>query len=157
MVKLTDVTGIGPATLKILAEHKIRTVEALAALSIDDLLKMHGFSDVRARAVKKSAMECLRQASSPPTALKKTATTASKAPVKKQTEIKTVTPAKTESKPAVMEEEDKAKGKKKAGKDEKENKKKKKLKEPDDKKKKKDKSKEKKKAGKKKGKNKKLN
>ncbi len=149
MVKLTDVTGIGPATLKILAEHKIRTVEALAALSIDDLLKMHGFSDVRARAVKKSAMECLRQVSSPPTTLKKPAATASKVPIKKQAEIKTITPAKTESKPAVMEEEEKAKGKKKAGKYETENKKKKKLKEPGDKKKKKDKAKEKKKAGKK--------
>lgn len=149
MVKLTDVTGIGPATLKILAEHKIKTVEALAALSIDDLLKIHGFSDVRARAVKESAMECLHQASLPPTALKKPAATASKASVKKQTEIKTVTPTKTESKPAVMREEEKVKGKKKAGKDETENKKKKKLKESDDKKKKKDKAKEKKKAGKK--------
>ncbi len=149
MVKLTDVTGIGPATLKILAEHKIRTVEALAALSIDDLLKMHGFSDVRARAVKKSAMECLRQVSSPPTTLKKPAATASKVPIKKQAEIKTITPAKIEVKPVVVEAEEKVKGKKKVGKDEKENKKKKKLKEPGNKKKKKNQSKKKKRKGKK--------
>lgn len=149
MVKLTDVTGIGPATLKILAEHKIRTVEALAALSIDDLLKMHGFSDVRASSVKKSAMECLHQASLLPTALKKPATTDRKAPVKKQTQIKTITPAKIEVKPVVVEAEEKVKGKKKVGKDEKENKKKKKLKEPGNKKKKKNQSKKKKRKGKK--------
>jgi hypothetical protein len=61
MVKLTDVTGIGPVTVKILSEHKIRTVEALAAISLTELQKIPGFSGaIRARAVKKSAAECLQ-------------------------------------------------------------------------------------------------
>ncbi|MBY0498565.1 MAG: helix-hairpin-helix domain-containing protein [Nitrosomonas sp.] len=61
MVKLTDVTGIGPITVKILSEHKIRTVEALAAISLTELQKIPGFSGaIRARAVKKSAAECLQ-------------------------------------------------------------------------------------------------
>jgi hypothetical protein len=61
MVKLTDVKGIGPATIKVLAERKIRTVEALAALSLAELQKIPGFSgDLRARAVKQSAADCLQ-------------------------------------------------------------------------------------------------
>ena len=61
MVKLTDVKGIGPATIKVLAEHKIRTVEALAAISLAELQKIPGFSgDLRARAVKQSAADCLQ-------------------------------------------------------------------------------------------------
>ncbi|MDE2387994.1 MAG: helix-hairpin-helix domain-containing protein, partial [Betaproteobacteria bacterium] len=34
MVKLTDVKGIGPAAVEMLAKHKIRTVEALAAIDL---------------------------------------------------------------------------------------------------------------------------
>ncbi|SEP88533.1 helix-hairpin-helix domain-containing protein [Nitrosomonas ureae] len=61
MLKLTDVTGIGPITVKILSEHKIRTVEALAAISLAELQKIPGFSGaIRARAVKKSAADCLQ-------------------------------------------------------------------------------------------------
>jgi len=60
MVKLTDVTGIGPVTIKLLSEHNIKTVEALAALSLVELLKIPGFSDLRARAVKKAATAALR-------------------------------------------------------------------------------------------------
>jgi outer membrane biosynthesis protein TonB len=60
MVKLTDVTGIGPVTAKLLSEHNIKTVEALAALSLVELLKIPGFSDLRARAVKKAATAALR-------------------------------------------------------------------------------------------------
>lgn len=60
MVKLTDVTGIGPVTAKLLSEHNIKTVEALAALSLAELLKIPGFSDLRARAVKKAATDALR-------------------------------------------------------------------------------------------------
>ncbi len=151
MVKLTDVTGIGPATLKILAEHKIKTVEALAALSVDDLLKLHGFSDVRTRAVKKSAMECLRKADSPITAAKST-TTIKKTPVKKQTGAKAIIAAKTEPAQAVVDEVVKKKekaDKNKPDKGKKKNKSKDKPKDSDDIKKKKNKVKEKKKSGKK--------
>ena len=151
MVKLTDVTGIGPATLKILAEHKIKTVEALAALSVADLLKLHGFSDVRARAVKKAAAECLRKANSSATAAKSIATPIKKIPVKKQTGAKVITAAKTEPAQAVVEEEVKDKVKVDKNKPDK-SKKKNKSKDSDGAKKKKNKVKEKKKAGKKKSK-----
>ncbi|MBS0423501.1 MAG: helix-hairpin-helix domain-containing protein [Proteobacteria bacterium] len=61
MVKLTDVKGIGPVKLKVLEEHKIKTVEALAAISLAELQKIPGFKgDLRARAVQKSAADCLR-------------------------------------------------------------------------------------------------
>ena len=142
MVKLTDVTGIGPATLKILAEHKIKTVEALAALSVADLLKLHGFSDVRARAVKKAAAECLRKANSSATTAKSTVTPIKKTSVEKQTGAKTITAAKTEPAQAVVEEvvKDKAKvDKNKPDKTKKKNKSKDKSKDSADAKKKKNK------------------
>ena len=60
MVKLTDVTGIGPVTAKLLSEHNIHTVEALASISLAELQKVPGFSDLRARAVKKAASDCLQ-------------------------------------------------------------------------------------------------
>ncbi|MDP3280930.1 MAG: helix-hairpin-helix domain-containing protein, partial [Nitrosomonas sp.] len=61
MVKLTDVPGIGPATVKLLSEHNIKTVEALASMSLAELQKIPGMSgDIRARAVKKAAADCLR-------------------------------------------------------------------------------------------------
>ena len=61
MLKITDVTGIGPVSVKILSEHNIKTVEALVAISLVDLKQIHGFSDLRARAVKKAAAECLQR------------------------------------------------------------------------------------------------
>ena len=61
MAKLTDVTGIGPATVKLLSEHNIKTVEALASMSLAELQKIPGMNgDIRARAVKKAAVDCLR-------------------------------------------------------------------------------------------------
>jgi len=61
MVKLIDVTGIGPVAAKLLSEHKIKTVEALASISLAELQKIPGFSgDIRARAVKKAAADCLQ-------------------------------------------------------------------------------------------------
>lgn len=61
MVKLIDVTGIGPVAAKLLSEHKIKTVEALASISLTELQKIPGFSgDIRARAVKKAAADCLQ-------------------------------------------------------------------------------------------------
>ncbi|SFL15491.1 Helix-hairpin-helix domain-containing protein [Nitrosomonas aestuarii] len=55
MAKLTDVVGIGPVTAKVLADHHIKTPEALAAISIAALEKVPGFSNLRAKAVKKAA------------------------------------------------------------------------------------------------------
>lgn len=61
MVKLIDVTGIGPVAAKLLSEHKIKTVEALASISLTELQKIPGFSgDIRARAVRKAAADCLQ-------------------------------------------------------------------------------------------------
>ena len=61
MVKLIDVTGIGPVAAKLLSEHKIKTVETLASISLAELQKIPGFSgDIRARAVKKAAADCLQ-------------------------------------------------------------------------------------------------
>ena len=63
MAKLTDVPGIGPAAAKLLAERKIKTVEALAAVGLADLKAIRGFGgDIRARAVKKAAADCLKNA-----------------------------------------------------------------------------------------------
>lgn len=59
MAKLTDVAGIGPVTATVLANHHIKTPEALAAASITDLEKIPGFSVLRAKAVKKAATDCL--------------------------------------------------------------------------------------------------
>ncbi|MDV6342301.1 helix-hairpin-helix domain-containing protein [Nitrosomonas sp. Is24] len=62
MVKLTDIKGIGPATIKILQERKIKTVEALASLSLEELRKIPGFKgELRARAVKQAAADSLRE------------------------------------------------------------------------------------------------
>lgn len=70
MVKLTDVKGIGPAALKVLAEHKIKTVEVLAAISLAELQKMPGFKgDIRARAVKQAAADCLQGKITKPTSI----------------------------------------------------------------------------------------
>ncbi len=89
MVKLTDVTGIGPATIKVLAEHKIKTVEALAAISLTDLQKIPGFSGaIRARAVKQSAADCLQDKPVKPSA---TPVGRTQAKVKKAPSIKTRT------------------------------------------------------------------
>ena len=42
MIKITDVTGIGPVSAKVLFEHRIKTVEALASISFDELKKNPG-------------------------------------------------------------------------------------------------------------------
>lgn len=61
MVKLIDVTGVGPVAAKLLAEHKIKTVDALASISLAELQKIPGFSgNIRACAVRKAAVDCLQ-------------------------------------------------------------------------------------------------
>lgn len=137
MVKLTDVPGIGPATVKLLSEHKIKTVEALASISLEELQKIPGMNgDIRARAIKKAAADCLRS---------KAAKEISASVNNTQTTVKKVASKKTvATQPVKQAEADEVKGK-----DKKKNKK-------DDKKKdKKNKDKNKKKDKKKKGKDKK--
>lgn len=61
MAKLTDIPGIGPATAKLLANHQIKTVEALAMVSLTELKKISGFNgNIRAQAVRKAAAACLK-------------------------------------------------------------------------------------------------
>lgn len=141
MVKLTDVTGIGPATIKVLAEYKIKTVEALAAISLTELQKIPGFSGaIRARTVKQSAADCLQAKPAKPSA---TIAGSAQAKVKKAPSKKAVT-SQIVSQPEPVNVNSESK-KKKRNVDKKKNKVK-------DKKKK---DKDKKKGGKKKGKNKK--
>ena len=141
MAKLTDVTGIGPATVKLLSEHNIKTVEALASISLAELQKIPGMSgDIRARAVKKAAADCLRSK-----VTKELSTPANKV----QTTVKKVAIKKTVAKqPGNQVEADEVKDmdkkKKKKKKDDKKEEKKDKKKK--DKNKKKDKKKDKKKS-----------
>lgn len=82
MAKLTDVAGIGPTAVKVLAEHNIKTVEALASISLAELQKISGFGGaIRARAVKKSASDCLHKAAKQPTAPIKSVQATVKKPV----------------------------------------------------------------------------
>lgn len=137
MVKLTDIKGIGPATIKILQERKIKTVEALASLSLEELRKIPGFKgELRARAVKQAAADSLREKPAKP------AVTVDSSP---QTVIKKTVADQTLSPPKADKEKDKNKDKKKARKDDK-----KADKDKDKKKKNKDKKKDAKKKDKKK-------
>lgn len=133
MSKLTDVTGIGPVAAKILSDHGIKTVETLAAISLAELLKIPGFGDIRARAVKKAATVCLRGR----TSQKPTTITGNHSITGKKVENKKT----ATSKAVVQSKEEIVKEKKK---NKKENKKEKKGKDKDKKKEKKGKSKSKK-------------
>ncbi len=128
MAKLTDVVGIGPVVAKVLSAHKIRTVEALASISMSELVKVPGFSEIRARATIKAAANCLRLGSSqkPVAATARTQTTksatarkkpaASKAPAQsKKSDVKDKTKSKKNDKKK-SKKDDKKKSKKKKGK-----------------------------------------
>ena len=67
--KLADISGIGPHTAQVLADHGIGTVEALASTPVGELAKIPGFGPVRAEAVRTAAL-VLQQKS--PTTGKKT-------------------------------------------------------------------------------------
>ena len=139
-MKLTDIKGIGPVALKVLAEHKIQTVEALAAIDLAELQKMPGFKgDLRARAVKQAAVDCLQAEMT-----KQTSATSGKAQVAAKKTVKpeiAVSSAVDRSGTGKVKD----KSKKKACKEDK-----KKLKDKDKKKKNKDKKKSGKKKNKKK-------
>ena len=129
MKKLTDIKGIGPATIKVLQERKIKTVEALASLSLEELRKIPGFKgELRARAVRQAAVD-----SSALTVTKKTVTD------------QIVSPPKADKAKDKDKGKDKGKDEKKARKDDK-----KAVKDKEKKKKNKDKKKDGKKKDKKK-------
>lgn len=135
MVKLTDIKGIGPATVTVLQEHKIKTVEALASMSLEELRKIPGFKgELRARAVKKAAMDCLQVKPIKPAS---TADSSARTVIKKTVTDQTVSP--------LNADKEKDKDKKKARKDDK-----KAVKDKEKKKKNKDKKKSSKKKDKKK-------
>ncbi len=68
---ITDVKGIGPATVGILAEHGIRSAADLAATTLAKLITVPGFSRLRAQQVIKDAKALLRTTKSArPTAMK---------------------------------------------------------------------------------------
>lgn len=114
MVKLTDIKGIGPATIKILQERKIKTVEALASLSLEELRKIPGFKgELRARAVKQAAADSLRDKPIKPTKPAGTADSSLQTAIKKTITDQSVSPPKADK------EKDKDKDKKKARKDDK--------------------------------------
>ena len=144
MVKLTDVKGIGPAALKVLAEHKIKTVEVLAAISLAELQKMPGFKgDIRARAVKQAAADCLQGKITKPTSITgNNAQAAAKETVKPEIAVSSAV-----NQPEAGKVKDKSKQKAHEG-----DKKKVKDKDKDKDKEKKKKNKDKKKSGKKKDK-----
>lgn len=144
MAKLTDVAGIGPTAVKVLAEHNIKTVEALASISLAELQKISGFGGaIRARAVKKAASDCLHKADKQPTAPIKSVQATVKKPVIEKPVV---------SRALDQVEAGKAEDKKKNKKDDK---KKEKVKDKDKKKKEKNKDKKKNKDSRKKGKDKK--
>ena len=148
MVKITDVIGIGPVAAKVLSEHNIKTVEALASISLVDLKKIPGFSDRRAPAIKKAASDCLQKAAKQSAiSAKNTQAPVKKAPVKKPA-VKKAAPVAQQAMDPIATGKAESKKKDKI-------KEKVKTKTKDQDKKKKDKNKDKKKSGKKKDKGKK--
>lgn len=139
MKKLTDIKGIGPATIKVLQERKIKTVEALASMNLEELRKIPGFKgELRARAVRQAALDSLKEKPAKPTG---TADSSALTVTKKTVTDQTVSPPKADK----AKDKDKDKDKKKARKDDK-----KAVKDKEKKKKHKDKKKDGKKKDKKK-------
>ncbi len=56
---MTDVPGIGPAAAEALAEHRIKTLRALASASLEKIAAVPGFSEARAAKVKAAALALL--------------------------------------------------------------------------------------------------
>ena len=57
--KLTDVSGVGPATAEVLAKHGIDTPEALADASLAKLVTVPGIGAERAASLKEAATRVL--------------------------------------------------------------------------------------------------
>jgi hypothetical protein len=63
LTDLTKVSGIGPATAKLLKQHGIATAESLAQVSLETLISVPGFSETRAGAILEATEACLETAS----------------------------------------------------------------------------------------------
>jgi len=59
---MTAVTGIGPAAAAVLGEHGFDSAEALAKSSINALVKVPGFGQVRAAMIKEAARDVIKSA-----------------------------------------------------------------------------------------------
>jgi Holliday junction resolvasome RuvABC DNA-binding subunit len=59
---MTAVTGIGPAAAAVLGEHGFDSAEALAKSSINALVKVPGFGQVRAAMIKEAAQDVIKSA-----------------------------------------------------------------------------------------------
>ena len=56
---IIDIAGIGPAAVKALAEHRIRTLASLSKASVQKITAIPGFSEIRATQVIADAAELL--------------------------------------------------------------------------------------------------
>jgi len=146
MKKLTDIKGIGPATIKVLQERKIKTVEALASLSLEELRKIPGFKgELRARAVRQAAVDSLKEKPAKPARPASPVDSSALTVTKKTVTDQIVSPPKADKAKDKDKGKDKGKDEKKARKDDK-----KAVKDKEKKKKNKDKKKDGKKKDKKK-------
>jgi NAD-dependent DNA ligase len=65
---IIDIPGIGPAAAEALAEHRIRTLAALARASVEKISSIPGFSEARAARVIAAAAELNAASGTPPAA-----------------------------------------------------------------------------------------
>ena len=84
---LTKVKGIGPATAKLLQEQGISSAEDLAAISVEQLMKTPGFSDVRARQTLTDAAAALNRPVPAPAEMEKPAKAAKGTKKEKKAEL----------------------------------------------------------------------
>jgi len=63
---IIDIPGIGPAAVAALAEHRIKTVRALARASVQKIATVPGFTEARAARVKEEAAALLAEEGTAP-------------------------------------------------------------------------------------------
>ena len=68
---IIDIAGIGPAAVKTLAEHGIRTLASLSKASIQKITAIPGFSEARAAQVIADSIELLAESGITPSAKEK--------------------------------------------------------------------------------------
>ena len=68
---ILDVSGVGPSTAALLAEKGIRTAADLAALNVEQLAEVRGFSEIRAGLVIADAKKLVLEKEAPPIEQKK--------------------------------------------------------------------------------------
>jgi NAD-dependent DNA ligase len=65
---IIDIPGIGPAAAEALAEHRIRTLAALARASVEKISSIPGFSEARAAKIIAAAAELTAASGTTPAA-----------------------------------------------------------------------------------------